>query len=67
VLAAADVLDGDAAPGVDRPNVDASARLEEILPLLARSDSGVAVTGAGGETIGIISTKSVIAALAAGS
>jgi len=66
VLVATDVLDPGAAPGGDRPSVDAKARLEKILPLLAGSESGVAVTDAGGQTIGVVSTQSVIAALAAG-
>jgi glycine betaine/proline transport system ATP-binding protein len=66
VLTAADVLDPDAKPGGDRPAVDARERLEEILSQLAGNEAGLAVTGGNGETIGVITSRSVIAALATG-
>ena len=66
VLAAADVMDPTASPGGDRPAVSGEAKLEEILPLLAGHEAGIAVTGEGDTVIGIVTPKSVIAALAAG-
>ena len=65
VLTAADVLDGAARPGADRPTIGAGATLEEILPVLAGQAAGISVTGEGGEVIGVVSPGSVIAALAA--
>jgi glycine betaine/proline transport system ATP-binding protein len=65
VLAAADVMDPTASPGGDRPAVSGEAKLEEILPLLAGHEAGIAVTGEGDAVIGIVTPKSVIAALAA--
>ena len=65
VLTAADVLDGAASPGADRPTIVAGATLEEILPVLAGHAAGISVTGEGGEVIGVVSPGSVIAALAA--
>ena len=66
VLAATDVMDPTASPGGDRPAVSGEAKLEEILPLLASHEAGIAVTGEGDAVIGIVTPKSVIAALAAG-
>ncbi len=65
VLAASDVMDAAASPGGDRPAVNANAKLEEFLPLLAGHEAGIAVTGEGDAVIGIVTPKSVIAALAA--
>ncbi len=66
VLAASDVLDPTVSPGGDRPTVNGKAKLEEILPLLAGHEAGIAVTGEGDAVIGIVTPKSVIAALATG-
>ena len=65
VLAAADVLDTTASAGGDRPTVSSKAKLEELLPMLAGHEAGLAVTGEGDAVIGIVTPKSVIAALAA--
>ena len=66
-MAPGDVCIAVVDPGVggDRPAVGAGAKLEEILPMLADHESGLSVTGEGGEVIGVVSPKSVIAALAA--
>jgi glycine betaine/proline transport system ATP-binding protein len=66
VLSASDVMDVAAIPGGDRPAVSGKAKLEEILPLLAGHESGVTVTGEDGAAVGIVTPRSVIAALAAG-
>jgi glycine betaine/proline transport system ATP-binding protein len=65
VLTATDVLDPAAGPGGDRPTVSGKAKLEDILSLLAGHEGGIAVTGDGDATIGVVTPKSVITALAA--
>ncbi len=65
VLAASDVMDPTAPPGGDRPAVNGAAKLEEVLPMLAGHEGGISVTGEGDAIIGVVTPKSVIAALAA--
>jgi glycine betaine/proline transport system ATP-binding protein len=65
VLAASDVMDPAAPPGGDRPAVNGKAKLVEVLPILAGHEAGVSVTGEGDAVIGVVTPKSVIAALAA--
>lgn len=65
VLKAADVLDPEATPDLDRPSVDAEMKLAEVLPALAGNEAGLTVTHADGKAIGVITSRSVISALAA--
>ncbi len=64
VLTAGDVLDGKAKPGKSLPEREISCSVEELLPLLAQSKSGVKAMR-GGEAVGVVTASSVIAALAA--
>jgi glycine betaine/proline transport system ATP-binding protein len=65
VLTAADVLDGQAA-NCDGPCVDCRAKLEELLPRLARQPAGVRIAGPDGGTMGVATAQSVVSALAGG-
>ena len=64
VRTANDVLLAKAKPGKAMPERDCDCTVEELLPLLAQSKSGVKATK-GGEAVGVVTASSVIAALAA--
>ena len=63
VLKALDVLDREAKAGGDMPERECDCSVEELLPLLAQSKDGVRAMR-DGETVGVVTATSVIAALA---
>lgn len=65
VLTAADVLD-PRAPVRDAPRIDGRARLDELMPQLARRPEGVVVLNPAGDVLGVATANSVVNALAAG-
>ncbi|MEM7599566.1 MAG: betaine/proline/choline family ABC transporter ATP-binding protein [Pseudomonadota bacterium] len=64
VLKAQDVLDTKAKPGTAMPEKDCDCSVEELLPLLAESNSGVKAMR-DGQALGVVTASSVIAAHAA--
>ncbi|MEL6649091.1 MAG: ATP-binding cassette domain-containing protein [Pseudomonadota bacterium] len=64
VLKAQDVLDDKAEPGTAMPEKDCNCSVEELLPLLAESESGVKAMR-DGHALGVVTAASVITALAA--
>ena len=62
-LKALDVLDREAQAGGDMPERECDCSVEELLPLLAQSKDGVKAMR-DGETMGVVTATSVIAALA---
>jgi len=63
VLKAADVID-PAASLADAPRIDGRMTLDALLPRLSGQAKGLAVTGDDGKTLGMVTSSSVVAALA---
>jgi len=64
VLRAADVADAKAKKANGMAETDAATTVEDLLPLLARNPSGIAVKGARGRIAGIATAQTVVKALA---
>lgn len=63
VLKALDVLDGAIQPSEQMPEVDASCCVDELLPMLATNRTGI-IAMRDGTPLGVVTSNSVIAALA---
>ncbi|HER26530.1 MAG TPA: ATP-binding cassette domain-containing protein, partial [Rhodospirillales bacterium] len=67
VLKASDIVDPTSAPGGDLPTVNGDTTLENILSVVSHSDDGVRVISpADGATLGVVTQKGLIEALARG-
>ena len=64
VLSASDIAKKQPGTKVGLPKVDGETPVAKILPLLAKSDAGVLVTGGNGSVIGVANAKTFVAALA---
>ncbi len=67
ILKAADIAEQAGAPAEGLPTVDGDTVLEDLLPIIASSEKGVAVTDGAGKLLGTATTHGIIVALAAGS
>ena len=66
VLRAADAVQACDGAALGLPRVAADVLLEDLLPKLAHSDGGVAVTAADGRVLGVVTAQAVVQALARG-